>query len=430
MWLRPAPSRCTPFAHLADYDVRVPLSRQQIYRRRRLTVFTGLAVVLGAVFYLPMTLLAPISGVSALPVAYTAPVSTAASVNTPDYGASGIGMVGEPGLLGSAGSQEAIPIASISKIISTLVVLDAHPIAAGESGDIITFTDEDVEIYYDYIAVNGSVKSVEAGMELSQREVVELMLVGSANNYANSLVSWAFGSEDDYVPAANAWLAEHGLTSTSVSDATGMSPENVSTPTDLVALGKLAIADPLISEIIAMKSVDVPDVGELDNTNKLLGVDGIDGIKTGTLDEAGACLLFSADVAVGSQTVTLVGVILGGPDHGTVNKNVRTLLASAAEGLHEVTLATAGQSFASYDTPWGEAANAVATENSSVVVFSDTPVAAEVSPASVSVAQAGNDAGEVVFTVGDKVIAVPLELDSTIDDPGAWWRLTHPGELF
>ncbi|MCU1405586.1 MAG: D-alanyl-D-alanine endopeptidase [Glaciihabitans sp.] len=401
-----------------------------MYRRRRTTIFGAAVVVLAAGFYLPLTLLAPLEAVPAEVAAYTAPISTAAAPTAPAYGASGIGEVGATGLLASAGSTEALPIASISKIITTLVVLNAKPLTDGSDGPTISFTRADVQIYNDYVAENGSVKPVSAGMQLTQREVIELALVGSANNYTQSLVNWAFGSEDEYVTAASAWLAAHNLTSTSVSDATGISPKNTSTPTDLVALGALALADPVVSSIVSQPTVTVPVVGTFNNTNNLLGIDGIDGIKTGTLDEAGACLLFSADVQVGDTSITLVGVVLGGSDHDTVDEDVRSLLASVVDGFHEVQLTAAGQEFGSYSTEWGEATTLVAAESASAVVWSDSPVTAVVTAEPLSLATAGEDAGSVAFSVGGQTVDVPLEVAGTMEAPSAWWRLTHPGDLF
>jgi D-alanyl-D-alanine carboxypeptidase (penicillin-binding protein 5/6) len=401
-----------------------------MYRRRRTSIFGALGLILLGGAYGTMTLLAPLPAVSAAVIPYVSPVSAAAAPALPTYGASGIGAAGSGTLLASAGSTEPVPIASISKVITSLVVLEAKPIDEGTDGGTLSFTSADVQIYNDYLAVNGSIKPVTAGTSLSQRDVMELVLVGSANNYTQSLVNWAFGSEEEYTVAANAWLAEQGMTSTSVSDATGMSPLNVSTPTDLVTLGTLALANPTISEITSQETVTVPSVGELDNTNKLLGVDGIDGIKTGTLDEAGACLLFSADITVGGEEITLVGVILGAPNHDIVDRDVLALLNTAEAGYHEVVLTTAGQEFGSYTTEWGNSASLVATEDRSTVVWSDTPVTAEVAAEAVTLTSGGDDQGSVVFSVGGTQIAVPLETNSAIEDPGAWWRLTNPSKLF
>ena len=96
----------------------MPLSRRQIYRRRRLTVFGGIALVLAVGFYLPTTLLAPLPAESATVLPYTAPETTAATVTMPSYCASAIGAVGFDGILAAGGSTDALPMASISTVIT------------------------------------------------------------------------------------------------------------------------------------------------------------------------------------------------------------------------------------------------------------------------------------------------------------------------
>ncbi len=299
-------------------------------------------IALSAVFYLPITLLAPVQAVSADVVQVDAPTAAQPALTFPEYGASAIGAVGYPGVLASGGSAEALPIASISKVITALVVLDAHPLAVGESGPDITFTSDDVRLYNAQLAQNGSVAAVYAGQVMSQRVAMNVMLIASANNYAESMAQWAYGSQEAFVTAASAWIAGAGLTNTAIVEPTGVSPSNVSTSADLVELARLALANPVVAEIVATDTIDVPELGQFENTNALLGIGGVDGIKTGTLDEAGSCLLFSQDFAVGETTITLVGVVLGGPDHDTIDAAIQSLLAQANAGFLEVNLATAG----------------------------------------------------------------------------------------
>lgn len=408
----------------------MPLTTRQIYRRRRITVFGGLALVLGAGFYLPFTLLAPLDSVAADVLPWQAPVSAAPTLGFPGYGASGIGAVGYPGVLASQGTSDPLPIASITKIVTALTVLDARPLALGESGPDITFTDADVQFYDDQVAQDGVVAPVAPGQVITERNILDVMLMASANNYAESVAVWAFGSQAAFLDAAHAWLAAHGLTSTTVTDPTGILASNTSNIADLVELAKLAIANPVVKQIVGTGTLDVPGIGTVANRNELLGVDGVDGIKTGTLDESGACLLFSAEEAVGSQTVTVVGVALGGPDHPTVAANVRTLLDQVKAGFHEVQLTTAGTAYADYTTAWGDDAAAVSSETRSTVVWSDTPVSLAVKADKVRLAEAGAAVGELDFTIGDRTVTVPLTLATAITDPGPGWRLTHPGDLF
>jgi D-alanyl-D-alanine carboxypeptidase (penicillin-binding protein 5/6) len=404
----------------------MPLTRRQIYRRRRLVVFGGALLILATAFYLPITLLAPLQLVEATIEVYEAPPVAEQSVTFPDYGAAGVGAIGYPGVLASAGSTDPLPIASIAKIVTALVVLDAKPLDLGAPGPDLTFGAVDEQFYSDQVADGGSVASVYSGQVISQLDVMRVMLLASANNYAESLAAWAFGSKTGYLDAARSWLGEQGLTGTNIVDPSGVDPANTSTVADLIELARNVQSEPVLAQLVGTASVEIPELGVIENRNALLGIDGIDGIKTGTLDEAGSCLLFSQDHAVGTQTVTIVGVVLGGPDHETIDAAIRALLTEVDAGFREVQLAAPGQAFADYSTPWGDSATAEAAGPLTAAVWGPSPVTLEVETDPVRLAEAGTDIGEAIFTVGDREVSVPLELSATIDDPGPWWRLTNP----
>ena len=79
----------------------MPRTREQIYRRRRIVVGAGLLALLTVVFYLPITLLAPIPELAPTAIDYTVDTAAPPTVGYPSYGASGFGAVGYDGLLGS-----------------------------------------------------------------------------------------------------------------------------------------------------------------------------------------------------------------------------------------------------------------------------------------------------------------------------------------
>ncbi|MDQ1570521.1 MAG: hypothetical protein QOF79_1195 [Actinomycetota bacterium] len=394
-----------------------------------MTVLGILTFVLAVAIYLPVTLLAPIPAIAASGPAVAFPATVAPVLSMPTYGASAISAIGFPEVLTEGGSTNPLPIASITKIITTLVVLEKKPLAVGKAGPSIPFTAADEAIRKAYLARNGDVYPIRVGGTMSERDVLTVALVASANNYARALADWAFGSEKNFLPAAKAWLVQHGMKSTTLTDSTGLNSANRSTPSDLIALGKIALANPLVSRIIAIRHTRLPVVGLIENTNQLLGIEGINGIKTGTLDSAGASLLFASSFTVGDQKITLVGVILDGPNHPAIDKQIRRLVASVRKGFSSVTLSTIGQRFGSYSTRWGAKTTAVATRDASVVVWAGTPVRASVHTDSIVLAAKGTVVGSAIFTVAGQTITVPLALSSSVADPGMWWRLTHPGKL-
>lgn len=409
----------------------MPPTPQTLRRRRLLAVVVVLLVVASVLVYLPLTLLAPLSAVRAEVDEWTPPEATSTSITWPAATATAVGALGYDGVLDSAGSTDALPMASITKIITSLVVLERHPLASGEDGPSISFDDADVARTTELQNTGGAFAPVTAGYSLPQREVMEVVLIDSANNYTESLVDWAFGDDDAaFVAAADAWLDAHGLVHTTVVEPTGLSYDNRSTASDLVELARIAHADPLIREITSTRAIDIPGVGLVENSNELLGLAGVTGIKTGTLRMAGANLLFSAEYQVGSSTVTLIGVVLGSVDRVVLNRELEATLASVAASFREVQLVSEGDAFASYTTMWGEEASAVAADSASVLVWRDEAVEGQVVADEVAVGDEDARAGDIRFTVdGEEVAEIPLVLDDPLEDPGALWRLTHPAEL-
>ena len=397
------------------------------YLRRRVVAGVILVLVAGVGIYVPVALAAPLNAATASIAGWAEPTPRAPQeLDTPEIGSSAIGAVGFDGLLAQSGSSDPVAIASISKVITALVVLEAKPLTTDVDGPTITFSAADAALYGKYVKVLGKVEPMRAGVEMTEREALEVVLISSANNYTEALAGWAFGSQQAFVDAAAMWIASHGLASTTIVEPTGMSPRNVSSAADLVRLGQLALQHPVVSAIVASPVATVPYIGDIENTNELLGIGGIDGIKTGTLDEAGSCLLFSTEYVVGTSTITVVGVVLGGVDHESVDAAVTALLAGVSTGFRQVTLTQPGQQFATFTTEWDDTSRAVATEAATVVVWSDAPITATVEVSEVEQTRAGASAGRVEFFVDGRSITVPLAFDDPIDDPGQWWRIFHP----
>ena len=402
--------------------------RRAVLRRRRAAVALVVVAVLAVGTYLPLTLLRPLAPAAASASTWEAPPQPDAALSFPAYGATAVEALGFDDSLTTSGDSQPRPIASISKVVTALVVLDAKPLAGGD-GPSVTLSAADAALYDTYRAVDGKVVPMSAGTVLTERELLEVTLIESANNYATTLARWAFGSDEAFVAAASAWLAGHGLGQTTIVEPTGLSPRNTSTATDLVALGALALVDPDVAAIVGTDETTVPGVGVIDNSNELLGLDGVKGIKTGTLDEAGACLLFAADQTVAGRTVTVVGVVLGGVDHDALDADVQRLLESVTGQFRTVQLATRDDVWARYDLPWGASAQAVAAEDAEVLVWGDAAVTSSVETDEVGPAEAGSEVGTVRFDVEGDEVEVPLVLDAAIPEPGAWWRLTHPREV-
>lgn len=252
----------------------------------------------------------------------------------PAIGQAAIGSV-EDGLLARSSDNEKMgPTASIAKVITALAVMEKQPFKSGQQGQTYTITRNDIANLNAYISEGGSVLPILIGMKLTQYQAMQRMLIASDNTTADILVERIFGSKESYVLYAQNMLKRMGLSRTVVADASGFSASTVSTPSELVAIGIAALKNQVIARIVTQQQAQIPVAGIIKNTNQLLGTDGVIGIKTGTTDKAGSCLLFAARYTdKNGQKDIIVGVIMGDKNHSRLYDDSRDLLASAKQGF-------------------------------------------------------------------------------------------------
>jgi D-alanyl-D-alanine carboxypeptidase (penicillin-binding protein 5/6) len=250
----------------------------------------------------------------------------------PSYGQSAIGIVGESAIE-THGVQTPVPTASTAKLITALVVLEAKPLQLGQAGPQLTMSRDDIALLVKYDSLGGSmIGKVTVGEKLSEYQMLEAMMLPSANNMADSLAIWAYGSLPAYRDAADRYLANHGIADTQVgTDASGLDPSTVTTAHDMVQIGELVMQNPVLAEIVAKKSVsDFPLIGTITNTNLLLGQSGIVGIKTGNSDEQGGAFVGAAHVSVAGKPQTIVTAFLGAPTLSDALSGSLSLIQSAS----------------------------------------------------------------------------------------------------
>ncbi len=331
----------------------------------------------------------------------------------------------------SSGGDDPRSIASIAKLVTALVVLDAHPLdGPNDPGPTITFTEADTDLYDRFYVQDAVVARMPDGLTMSLHDSLATMLLPSAANYAVANARWAFGSEGAYVQAARSWLSANGLNNTRIVDATGLDARNTSTPSDLVALGRIAAANPTVARLAATRSISVEGPGTVTNTNDLLGTLGITGLKTGNLGDGSFNLLFTSglDVGIGGP-LAITGVRLGGETHDSTDEDVARFLQSLQDGFHDVDLATAGDTIGTISTPWGSTASLVLERNAALRTWSDTPVAASLETSAPQTYADGEVVGRVTWTAGPQSTTSDVRISGAIEEPTLWWRLTHPGEL-
>ncbi|MCJ1706922.1 D-alanyl-D-alanine carboxypeptidase family protein [Microbacterium sp. VKM Ac-2923] len=335
------------------------------------------------------------------------------------------------GAFASSGGNDPRPIASIAKLITALVILDAHPLdGPDDAGPTIAFTEADTDLYDQFYVQDAVIAKMPDGLTLSLHDSLATMLLPSAANYAVANARWAFGSESAYAQAARTWLSANGLNDTRIVDATGLDDRNTSTPNDLVALGRIAAGNPVVARLAATEWITVEGPGYVTNTNDLLGTLGITGMKTGNLGDGTFNLLFTStlDVGVGGP-LNITGVRLGGETHDSTDDDVVRLLQSLQDGFHDLSLGTVGDDVGTISTPWGSEASLVLTRTAALRTWSDTPVAVNLDTVTPQNYADGEVVGTVTWTAGPETTSSDVKIKGAIAEPTLWWRLTHPTEL-
>ncbi|MFJ6884298.1 D-alanyl-D-alanine carboxypeptidase family protein [Streptomyces californicus] len=236
-----------------------------------------------------------------------APVARSLRLPWPDEGQASVAVEGI-GSLGTRGEQKPVPIASLTKVMTAYVILEGHPMRAGAPGAAVVADQRAADESYSSVETTAPVL---AGRTYTQRRLLELMMVPSGNNIARLLARWDAGQERAFVAKMNRAAAGLGMRATTYTGVSGMEASTRSTSDDQLRLARAAMRDPVFRQIVATASVTAPGTGAtFRNTNRLLGHDGVIGLKTGSSTPAGGNLAWAATQRIAGTTRLVVGVVL------------------------------------------------------------------------------------------------------------------------
>jgi serine-type D-Ala-D-Ala carboxypeptidase (penicillin-binding protein 5/6) len=216
--------------------------------------------------------------------------------------------------LWSRGLNTELPMGSITKVMTALVVIDSGPLT------------RQIQVPQSVIAyVNqygGNSAGLQPGDVLTAQELLEAMLLPSGCDAAYTLAMSYGPGMPAFLAKMNAMARKLGMLHTAFTSPDGLPYptefSTYSTPADLITLGKAAMTSPVFSAIVGQQSYTLPagpghHAYSWDNDNSLIGsYQGADGIKTGYTNAALHCLLFEAT----RNGLTLIGVVLGAPATG------------------------------------------------------------------------------------------------------------------
>ncbi|MGY1489421.1 D-alanyl-D-alanine endopeptidase [Methylobacillus pratensis] len=204
-------------------------------------------------------------------------------------------------ILFAKGTDIAAPIASLTKLMTAMVVLDAQL----DMEEKLHVTRDDID------TLKGTGSRMPIGASLTRAEMLQLALMASENRAASALGRHYPGGVDAFVAAMNAKALQLGMLHSRFADPTGLNSANVSTAEDLVKMVRAAYQYPEIRHVSTSSSYSVPVNGtraplQYVNSNVLVrNSDWVIGLsKTGYINEAGRCLVMQAQV--GGQPLIIV----------------------------------------------------------------------------------------------------------------------------
>lgn len=221
-------------------------------------------------------------------------------------------------VLAENNADERLPIASITKIMTLLLIMEAI-----EDGKLAM--DEMIAVSENAMSMGGSTMFLEAGEELSVHEMLKGIAVASANDGCVAMAEYLCGSEEEFVAKMNERAKELGMENTQFMNTNGLDEEgHYSSARDVAIMSRELLKHEKIFEYTSIWTGRMHnDEFELANTNKLIRFyNGANGLKTGSTSLAGCCLSATAK----RNDMQLIAVTLGSENSKDRFDSARTLL--------------------------------------------------------------------------------------------------------
>jgi D-alanyl-D-alanine carboxypeptidase (penicillin-binding protein 5/6) len=325
------------------------------------------------------------------------------------------------GVTEKSGTETPVPIASLTKMMTAYVILRDHPLALGQSGPNITVTPADVADYDADTVEDQANAALTVGEVLSEQQLLEGMLVHSANDFADALAVWDAGTIPAFVVKMNQAAAHLGMTQTTYADASGFSDASQSTASDALIVAALDMDIPTFAAMVRMPTVTLPVAGTVSSYTPLLGFFGVVGVKSGFTSAAGGCDVLAFSRVVHGHTVMVMAAVTGQTGIGqpdvllAAGKAALTLAYNASNALGATSVIHRGDVVARVSAA-GHAVSVVAQSSVNVLTWPGVSYRRVIVPTRhIKAGDAqGTRVGSVVVTVGDHHIVVPARLSSDL----------------
>lgn len=393
-----------------------------IFKKGTLFLLIPLLICVGGIFQFNR----PYPIVEAKPTSPSTTLPGNFSVTFPEQGESAVG-TDNLGVIASSPDQNPVPIASVTKIMTAYMVIKAHPLQPGEDGPILTMNEQDVSDYQNDLHNDYSVLKVELGEKLTEKQLLEGLMLPSGDNIASTLGRWVSGSEAAFIGKMNETAQSLGMNKTHYADVSGVSPATVSNAVDQIKVAQIAMQNPIFREIVAMPQATLPVAGTVFNVDAMLGKHGIVGIKTGSTLEAGGCFVSATPVVVGDETRYIIGAVLGQKTvqslQSALNANTNILDQVRSEfKLFNLTQPTTG--FGQIIDAWHSNSVLEATKPIQIFGYPGMKISYSINLLNTQLPMlSGKNIATLKIQSGQDVQNVPLQNAQQVNSPGLLWRL-------
>ncbi len=348
------------------------------------------------------------------------------SVTFPQQGESAVGTE-NLGVIASTKDQAPVPIASVTKIMTAYLVLKAHPLQPGQSGPTLTMTALDVSGYQNDLNNGYSVLKVAEGETLTEKQLLEGLMLPSGDNIADTLGRWVAGSDAAFVAMMNETAKSLDMTQTHYEDASGVSEATVSNAVDQIKIAQVAMQDPIFREIVAMPQVTLPVAGTVYNVNGMLGKHGIVGVKTGSTTAAGGCFVSATPVVAGDETHYIIGAVLGQKTLLSLQSALEAngdILDQVRPQIKQYTIDEPTSGFGQVTTAWRSNSALKATKPVQLFGYPGMKVSYSINLESTALPMTSNSTSATLkIQSGQHVQNIPLQNSQAINPAGFFWRL-------
>ena len=368
-----------------------------------------------------------------------------------------------------SGLEGPVPIASLTKMATAVVILHDHPVALNASGPSITITAADAAQFDVDLQTDQTNVPLQVGETLTEMQMLEALLNQSADDIAYSIAVWDAGTESAFVTKMNSLATSLGAVHTHYVDASGFQPQSVSTAADSLRIAAAGMAIPAFADVVGMPTVSLPLVGTVHNIVTEVGTNGVVGVKSGYTAQSAGCMVLAGYRTIRGRSVLVMASALAQREQSSAAVTspptassttgavaatpastmttapysaleaqyplrytgplVENLLDAAEAAVVPVAVAKPGSALGTATSDWDGIRHevpAIASQASWLLgVPGQRVVLGTMSLAAPKEQTPHNQVGAARFTLGKQIEIVPLRLLHTVAEPAWWWKLIH-----